>query len=61
MQRLLEAQFPSDAVHIEFHGNVKTSIGFLHGISANEISEDELLENDPHFQLLLTVKATKPM
>ncbi len=61
LQRLLCAQFPSGAVRIESHGNVKTSIGLLHGISANEISEEELLENDPQFQLLLTVAATKPM
>ncbi len=60
LQRLLGAQFPADAVRIESHGNVKTSIGFLHGISATEISEDELLEKDPQFQLLLTVVATKP-
>jgi len=60
LQRLLGAQFPADAVRIESHGNVKTSIGFLHGISATEISEDELLEKDPQFQLLLTAAATKP-
>jgi len=60
LQRLLGAQFPADAVRIESYGNVKTSIGFLHGISATEISEDELLEKDPQFQLLLTAAATKP-
>lgn len=61
LQRLLEARFPPNAVHIESHGNVKASIGFLHGISENEVSQEELLENDPQFQLLLTATATKPI
>lgn len=60
LQRLLETQFPSDAVHIESHGNVKTSVGFLHGVSADEIAEEELLESDPHCQMLLTGVATRP-
>lgn len=61
LQRLLEVWFPPDAVHIESHGNVKTSIAFLHGIADNEVSQEELLENDPQFPLLLTVIATKPI
>lgn len=60
LRRLLYAKFHADNVHIESHGNVKTSVGFLHGIAANEIPEKELIENDPRFQLLLTVVATKP-
>jgi len=59
LRRLLYAQFRADDVRIESHGNVKTSVGFLHGIAANEIPEKELVDNDPRFQLLLTVVATK--
>lgn len=61
LQRLLEARFPANVVEIESHGNVKASIGFLHGVSENEIPQEELLENDPQFQLLLTAVAKKPI
>lgn len=61
LQRLVEVWFPTDAVHIESHGNVKASIGFLHGISETEVPQEELLENDPQFQLLLTAVARKPI
>jgi hypothetical protein len=32
---------------------------FLHGVSAEELSIGELLENDINFQLTIAVKATK--
>jgi SAM-dependent methyltransferase len=61
LQRLLEVHFPPDAVRIESYGNVKASVAFLHGVSEDEVSQEELLESDPQFQLLLTVSATKPI
>jgi SAM-dependent methyltransferase len=60
LQRLLGAESATGDVSIESYGNVKSSIGFLHGISATELSEDELLHSDPQFQLLLTAVVTKP-
>ena len=60
LQRLLGAKFPAHAVHVESHGNVKTSIGLLHGISAEEVPDPELRESDPHYQLLLSARAQRP-
>jgi hypothetical protein len=60
LQRLLGTQFPAHAVSIESHGNAKTSIGFLHGISAEEISDPDLKQTDPHYQLLLSARAQRP-
>jgi SAM-dependent methyltransferase len=60
LQRLLGAQFPVHAVSVESHGNVKTSIGLLHGISAEEVSDPDLKQTDPHYQLLLSARAQRP-
>ena len=60
LQRLLSAEFAADDVSIESHGNVKSSIGFLHGIAATELPEEELLQSDLQFQLLLTAVVRKP-
>lgn len=60
LQRLFAAEFPRDAVSIESYGNVKSSVGLLHGISAEELSEADLTQSDPQFQLLLSVRAMRP-
>jgi SAM-dependent methyltransferase len=59
LQRLFSTEFATGDLNIESHGNVKSSIGFLHGISATELSQEELLHSDPKFQLLLSVVARK--
>ena len=60
LQRLFGEEFADDDVSINSHGNVKSSIAFLHGISATEVSESDLLYVDPQFQMLLTIVASKP-
>jgi SAM-dependent methyltransferase len=51
--------FDPDKVTIQVHGNVLASIGFLHGVAADELRPDELAFNDPHYPLLITVHARK--
>jgi SAM-dependent methyltransferase len=48
-----------DHVDVEYHGNVLTSIAFLHGLAAEELSEDELNRRDPQYQMLVCVRAVK--
>jgi SAM-dependent methyltransferase len=56
---LFEASFGQGAVEVESHGNVLTSIAFLAGLAAEELSRRELEETDPFFPLLITVRARR--
>ena len=57
---LFEEFFPAENIQLEVHGNVKASIAFLEGVSAEELSQDDLDYKDPCYQLLITVRAMKP-
>jgi len=59
-EELFASVFPRDHLQIESHGNVLSSIAFLHGIASQELRRRELDENDPDFQLLITVRAVRP-
>ena len=56
---LFEASFDPEAVRVESHGNVLTSIAFLAGLAAEELSERELKEADPFFPLVICVVARR--
>jgi len=60
LHRLLAAEFPEETVTVETHGNIKSSLGLLHGISADEIPEIELDQSDDHYQLLVSARAVRP-
>lgn len=57
--KAFENVFGAENVLIEIYGNVLTSTAFLQGISAEELSHDELFHNDNNYQLIITVKAIK--
>jgi SAM-dependent methyltransferase len=59
-RRLFERTFPADAVQVESHGNVLVSLAFLYGLASNELRAAELDHDDPDYQLVITVRATKP-
>jgi SAM-dependent methyltransferase len=56
---LFDAAFPGGAVIVRSHGNVLVSIAFLAGMAAEELRQSQLDENDPHFPLIVTVRAEK--
>jgi SAM-dependent methyltransferase len=60
MMRLMTAVFPPDCVHITAHGNVLAAVAFLHGLASQELRRQELDSVDPDYELLITVRATKP-
>ena len=41
------------------YGNVLTTVGFLHGLAAEELTEAELDKHDRDYQLLITIRAVK--
>ena len=56
---LFAATFGEERVSVEPHGSVLTSIAFLTGMAAEELSQRELEATDPFFPLLITVSARR--
>ncbi|MGH7889607.1 MAG: polysaccharide deacetylase family protein, partial [Thermodesulfobacteriota bacterium] len=59
-RRLFEDTFGEGNVEIQAFGNVLTCCAFLMGISAGELTPDELNYHDPYFPLVICVRAVKP-
>ena len=58
-QKLFEEEFSSKNIGVQSHGNVLAATSFLHGLATNEIKQKKLDYNDPDYQLVITIKATK--
>jgi len=58
---LFEELFPDADVEVTSYGNVLSSVAFLHGLAAEELSPDELDHQDPDYDLLVTVRARKAL
>lgn len=56
---LFETIFPSDQITVEAHGNVFTTMAFLHGMSLSEVQQQELDQHDPDYEMLITIRAVK--
>lgn len=59
--RLFTEVFPAANVEVASHGNLLTTISFLHGFVAEEMTREELDHHDPDFQLIITVRAVRPI
>jgi SAM-dependent methyltransferase len=59
-EQLFAAVFPRQLLQVESHGNVLSTIAFLHGVASQELGRKELDYHDPDFQLLITVRAVRP-
>lgn len=59
VRRMFGAEFGEQALEIRVLGNVLAATAFLHGIAAEEIDRAALLEADPQFQMLTTVRAVR--
>jgi SAM-dependent methyltransferase len=60
VENLFTVLFPSNHLEIKAHGNVLAAISFLHGLASQELRGTELDYTDPNYQLLITVRATRP-
>lgn len=58
-QRMFSDVFGDEAVTVEVYGNVLSTISFLQGLAAEELTRAELELRDPDYQMLIAVKATK--
>jgi SAM-dependent methyltransferase len=59
VKRLFEGLFGNKNIEIKSYGNVLTSVSFLHGIAAEELTAKELEYTDPDYQLSITLRAKK--
>ena len=60
-RRMFGETFPSADTQIEAWGNVLAATAFLHGLADDELQPQELDYQDPHDQVLITVRAMKPV
>jgi SAM-dependent methyltransferase len=61
MKRVMEDTFPQSQIEIETFGNVFVASAFLYGMGLPEVKKQFLDHNDPSYQVIITVKATKPV
>jgi hypothetical protein len=59
-RKLFSERFPADRITVEAHGNVLTSMAFLHGLVARELRAEELDYRDANYEMLITLRAVKP-
>lgn len=59
MRKLFEESFGPSQVHVEAHGNVLTSVGFLLGLAVEDLAPHELDADDRDYQLNIAVRAQK--
>lgn len=56
---LLSKSFPASDVEVTTFGNAHVAAAFLYGMGLPEVSQEKLDYHDPHFQVIITVKAVK--
>ena len=59
-RRLLEEHYPSENVTVQAHGNVLLAVAYLHGLTVDELSPEQVEQQDDDFQLVITARAVKP-
>ena len=59
IKKLFDEVFGSENIEIETYGNVLTATAFLQGLSAEELTQEELFYKDIDYQLTITIKAKK--
>jgi glycosyltransferase involved in cell wall biosynthesis len=58
-RRLFGEAFTATSLEVETHGNVLAATAFLQGLALEELRKSELDYNDPDYQVIITVAATK--
>ena len=59
IELLMRQHFPGAQAQVSSRGNVLSAIGFLHGLAAEELGEDELDHLDPDFEVIVTARVRK--
>jgi SAM-dependent methyltransferase len=59
ISNLFKEAFSSEEIVVEAHGNVLIASAFLFGMGVSELTREQLDEDDPYYQVLITAAATK--
>jgi glycosyltransferase involved in cell wall biosynthesis len=59
--RVLSEIFPVDKVEVETYGNVLVATSFLYGVGLPELTLEQMDFNDPHYQVIISATAIKPV
>ncbi len=59
LRKLFETVFEKDKIEIETFGNMKTAIGYLYGLTVEDMTSSDLGYNDKQYQLIITAKVVK--
>ena len=59
IKKAFEEVFGDDNVEVEVYGNVLSATAFLQGISAEELTKEELFYKDNDYQITISIKAIK--
>jgi hypothetical protein len=59
IKKAFSAVFGEENVIVDTYGNILTATSFLHGISSEELSQNELFKRDNDYQVTITIKAIK--
>ena len=60
LTRIFEQACPGAEIAVQAHGNVMAAVGFLHGMSAEEIGAAALDQPDPDYEVNLCIRCRKP-
>ena len=60
-KKLFCEAFPEKNVEVESHGNVLAAVAALHGLASHEVKQKKLDFCDPRYQLIITIRAQKPL
>ena len=61
IRRLFGEVFPDTHVQIETYGNVFTAVCNLHGLGAGEVTREELAYCDLNYEIIISVRAQRPL
>jgi len=61
VKRLFSDVFGPENLTVITYGNVAAACAFLYGLASHELKEHELAYNDPNYQLIIGVRATRPL
>jgi SAM-dependent methyltransferase len=59
IRKLLSEVAPSENVAVRSYGNVLVAASFLYGVTADELTREELDSQDEEFELIVTARAVK--
>ena len=60
MQKIMAQIFPASKVEVQNFGNVFVATALLYGMGLPEVEKEQMDYTDPHYQVIVTVKAIKP-